>query len=185
MAENEDWEILSDSSKSDCVEIKLVQPNILPQECTETQSGLPKQFDSHFCLLNKSESQCPQVVGADILNESSCSLSDSYSSMPPLIDSTDSINLPNDGLLLDSNHDIVKEIENDPMMTIREYIAAISLLQLRQHESCPIKKVTKKAAVTSRPMTRLYKKKLTESILDNTTVQSRPMTRLYKKQLGL
>ena len=173
MDENEDWEILSDSSKSDC---NGSQPYLLnrletyiPSTCIDTPSCLPIQSEPQ----DNSE------------NESSCSLSDSYSSMPPLIESTDSINLPNDVLLLDSEQEVV-ESNSNTLMTLSEYIAVISLLELRQCKKIPVKKETKHVKhVAHRPMTRLYRKQLSESMAENSTIPTRPMTRLYRKQFEL
>ena len=154
MADIEDWEILSDNSNINWVE-------------------------SQPCLIVQTDTNCPLECSDTVTLE----CSESYSSMPPLMDSVSILDLSHDGL--ETVQDSVESCP-DPMITIREYIAAITLLQLR--ETCPSKKVTKRNVhhtIPNRPMTRSYAKKLNESMIPEHTVHTRPMTRLYKKQLGL
>lgn len=166
MAENEEWEILSDSSNTNCSEL---QP----------------------CLIVSTDTHCPTTINMECsetvtlkCTESVC-LSDSYSSMPPLMESTSTLDVSNDEFLLEPDHDSIESCP-DPIITIHEYIAAISLIQLRQ--TLPSKKNTKRIVphtIPNHPMTRSFTKKLSESTLSDSTVKTRPMTRLYKKQLGL
>ena len=181
MAEHEEWEILSDSSNTNCTDESppclIVSADmhcpLIHLECNETV-----ECAEPACLSDSYSSMPPLLESSTPFDcEEPVCLSDSYSSMPPLLESSTHQDVPNDELRVETDH--------DPMLTIHEYSAVMSLLQLRH---TPRKKVAKRMVphtLPHRPMTRSFAKKLSESTPSDRPITTRPMTRLYKKQLGL